>query len=142
LIAAGIAFYTTLSIFPAIAALIAVFGLIADPTVVQGQLQLLSDVIPKDAYNLLADQVTNLLLVERKTLGWTTLFSIMTTIWSARAGGSALILGLNAIYDIPNRNGLPHLFFFANDDVHFDCDGHRGIACCFCRSYSYGLSTS
>jgi membrane protein len=111
LIAAGVAFYASLSIFPGIAALIALFGLMADPAVVETELQLLREVIPDDAYVLLADQVTRLLQAGRLTLGWTTALSVGIALWSARAGVGALIEGLNAIYGIPNRGGLWHMAF-------------------------------
>ena len=111
LIAAGVAFYAAFSIFPGIAALIALFGLVADPIVVETELDLLRQVIPADAFVLLADQVDRLLGAEATTLGWTTALSVAIALWSARAGVSALVQGLNAIYAIPNRGGLRHLGF-------------------------------
>jgi membrane protein len=111
LIAAGVAFYASLAIFPGIAALIALFGLLADPAMVEAELNLLKDVIPDDAFVLLADQVNRLLLAGRQTLGWTTVLSLAIALWSARAGVSGLIGGLNAIYGTPNRNGIWHEIF-------------------------------
>ena len=111
LIAAGVAFYAAFSIFPGIAALIALFGIFADPAVVEAELQLLREVIPHDAYVLIDDQVTALLSAGSMTLGWTTVLSVLIALWSARAGVGALVQGLNAIYAIPSRGGLGHLAF-------------------------------
>jgi membrane protein len=111
LIAAGVAFFASLAIFPGIAALIALFGLLADPAMVQAELDLLRDLIPDDAFVLLDDQVNSLLTAGRQTLGWTTALSVAVALWSARAGVSGLVGGLNAIYGTPNRNGVWHEVF-------------------------------
>ena len=47
LISAGVAFFGMFSIFPGIAAVIALFGLLADPTVVAEQFQAMEEIIPK-----------------------------------------------------------------------------------------------
>ena len=106
LIAAGVAFFGMFGIFPGIAALISIFGLVSDPVVVMDQLSLLEDIIPPDAYNLVAGQMSRLLSARVDTLGLTTLISIAVALWSSRAGVAALMGGLNAIAGRPSRNGL------------------------------------
>lgn len=108
LIAAGVAFYGFLALFPGMAAIIAVFGLISDPEAVQSELELLHDLLPEAAYQLIADQFTRLVTTSGSALRWTTLVSFGVALWSARAGVSAVVQGLNAIYDIPDRFGLWH----------------------------------
>lgn len=108
LIAAGVAFFGMFSIFPALAALIAIFGLVADPVIVSDQLELVRELIPTEAYALINDQVTRLLGAQTGTLGLATLISIFLAVWAARAGVAALIQGLNAINGRPNRGGIWH----------------------------------
>ena len=108
LIAAGVAFFGIFSVFPAIAALIAVFGLLADPAVVDAQLQLMQDLIPVEAYGLFKDQIDRLLAARSDTLGWATILSTGLALWSARAGVAAMMRGLNAISGGANRGGLRH----------------------------------
>lgn len=108
LIAAGVAFFAMFAIFPAIAALIAVFGLVADPGVVEGQLDMMADFIPQEAFGLFKDQIDRLLSTRTETLGWATIVSISLALWSARAGVAALMRGLNAISGARNRGGLRH----------------------------------
>lgn len=108
LIAAGVAFYGFLALFPGMAALIAIFGLISDPEVVHSELELLRDVIPGGAYDLIEGQLARLLTTSGSALRWTTIVSFVVAIWSARAGVSAVVQGLNAIYGIPNRSGVWH----------------------------------
>jgi len=108
LIAAGVAFFGMFSIFPGLAALIALFGLVADPEIVGEQLQAMQELIPAEAYVLISDQTNRLLAAQTETLGLTTLISIFLAVWAARAGVAALIQGLNAINGKPNRGGLWH----------------------------------
>ena len=108
LIAAGVAFYGIFALFPGMAALIAIFGLISDPEIVRTELALLQEVIPDQAYDLIATQLEQLLTASGSALGWTTTLSLAIALWSARAGVSAVVQGLNAIYDIPNRAGFWH----------------------------------
>ena len=106
LIAAGVAFFGMFAIFPAIAAVISIFGLWADPVIVLEQIELLEEIIPADAYSLLVGQMGRLLAVQSGTLGLTTLVSIALALWAARLGVAGLMGGLNAIADRPARNGF------------------------------------
>lgn len=108
LIAAGVAFYAFLAIFPAAAAIIAIWGFISNPSVIRQEVALLHDFLPPEAFKLLSDQVEALLSVNTGNLGVTTLLSTALALWSARAGVAALIRGLNAIHHLPNRSGHWH----------------------------------
>lgn len=108
LISAGVAFYGFLALFPATAALIAIYGSVFDPSMIQTQLDLLKGFLPPEALNLLQTQVHDLLMVRGPQLGWTTALSTLFALWSARAGVAALIRGLNAVHHLPNRGGGHH----------------------------------
>ncbi|MCA0919021.1 YihY/virulence factor BrkB family protein [Pseudooceanicola nanhaiensis] len=110
LVAAGVAFFSMLAIFPGLAALIALYGLISDPHVLLEQMALLQDIVPPDVYNLIAKQVETLITTSGDTLGWTGAVSTALAIWSARAGVAAMMRGLNAIHGSPNRGSLRHYF--------------------------------
>lgn len=107
--AAGIAFFGFLAIFPAVAAVIAIWGFASDPSVIRSQLVLLQDYLPLESYQLLSGQVEALLAANSRKLGWATLFSTMLALWSARAGVAALIRGINATHYLPNRIGPWHV---------------------------------
>lgn len=106
LIAAGVAFFGVFGIFPGIAAIIAIFGLVADPVVIGEQLVLMEGIIPPDAYRLLSSQINRLVSAPSDALGWATVVSITLALWSCRAGVGALIGGLNAIAGQRVRNGI------------------------------------
>jgi membrane protein len=106
LIAAGIAFYGMLALFPAFAAVVALWGLFADPAEVLPQLAYYRQVIPSDAYDLLAGQLEALASTGSQALGWASAFSFGVALWSTRAGVAALMMGMNAVYRERNRQGL------------------------------------
>ena len=108
LISAGVAFYGFLAIFPGVAAVIAIWGALSDPSLIRTQIGLLDEVLPPDAFALILDQVEALLAVSKRGIGWATLFSTLFALWSARAGVAALMRGLNAVHGLPNRTGYWH----------------------------------
>ncbi|MBD3665117.1 YihY/virulence factor BrkB family protein [Sulfitobacter sp. TSTF-M16] len=108
LISAGVAFFGMLSLFPALAALIALLGLISDPVVVVAQLAEMRPLLPRDVYEILNDQVVALVTARADTLGWAGLLSLMVAIWSARAGVGAMMSGLNNVYNQRNRGAARH----------------------------------
>ena len=105
LVAAGVAFFGVFSIFPGIAAVIAIFGLLADPNIVAQQFQTMEEIIPQQAYDIIWDQINRLLSASGGTLGWATVASTVLAVWAARAGVSGLMKGLNAIAGQPPRSG-------------------------------------
>jgi membrane protein len=108
LIAAGVAFFGFLAIFPALAAVIALWGFAADPVVLRGQIEPLRQFLPGDAFAIVSGQIEALIASNSGTLGLSTMLSLLFALWSARAGVAALIRGLNAIHHLPNRLGMWH----------------------------------
>ncbi|MFT3690500.1 YihY/virulence factor BrkB family protein [Paenirhodobacter sp.] len=104
LIAAGVAFYAMLAVFPGISATIAIWSTFADPAVIQSYMEVADDFIPPEAFDLLNEQVQALLAGPRDTIGWATIVSVLITLWSARAGVGALIDGLNVIHGTEHRS--------------------------------------
>lgn len=103
LISAGVAFYAIFAIFPGITATIALWSMVSDPNVIATYLEVAESFIPSQAYDLLNAQITALLAGPRTTLGWATAISVLIALFSARAGVSALVQGINVIHSIPAR---------------------------------------
>ena len=108
LISAGIAFFAIFAVFPAIAAVVAIWALFSDPLVVADYMAEIADFLPGEAFNILNDQVMGVATAAPNTLGWTTFVSLCVALWSARAGVSAMVQGINAAFGLPNRGGLGH----------------------------------
>lgn len=110
LISAGVGFYGMLSLFPAIAALIAVMSLVSNPSVVIAQLSEMRGLLPDDVYEIFNTQIVSLVTTSSDKLGWAGAISIAAALWSARAGVAAMMLGLNAVYGKENRTTASHYF--------------------------------
>ena len=108
LIAAGVAFYGMLALFPGLAAVIAIWGLLSDPHILLEQLQLVDSILPAEVTRLGESQLNALMNTSGDKLGWAGIISTMVAIWSARSGVAALMLGLNAIHGRDNRSSLRH----------------------------------
>jgi membrane protein len=107
--AAGVTFYALLAIFPAIASLISLYGLIADPTTISAHLSLAGGVIPEGGMQIITDQVKSLTSSPHQALGMGAVIGILTSLWSANAGMKALFDALNVVYEARESRGFIHL---------------------------------
>jgi membrane protein len=105
-LAAGMTFYGLLAIFPALAALVAIYGLFADPANITAHLDSLSGFLPGGAIDVARDQLTRVASKGSQTLGWTFLIGLAISLWSANAGMKALFDTLNIIYGEREKRGL------------------------------------
>ena len=105
-VAGGITFYALLAIFPAIAAFVSLYGLVADVTLVSRQLNELSRVFPAEVLQLIGDQMLRLTEAHEAKLSIAFVISILLSIWSANAGMTALFDGLNVAYDETERRSF------------------------------------
>ena len=69
-VAAGCAFFALAAIFPALSALISLYGLTADPATVEQQFQMLGSVLPSQAYGIVIEQIHRISAASNGTLGW------------------------------------------------------------------------
>src|SRR5580658_8007571 len=69
IMAAGIAYYAMLSIFPGMSALVLTYGLVADPARIERHVDALSGVLPSEALKLLANQLNALVSAPSEKLG-------------------------------------------------------------------------
>ena len=85
-VAAGVAFFSFLSIFPAIAGFVILYGLVADPATVTSQLEPVRDLVPKEVFDLLSAQLQQVSGAAGGTLGFGLLLSLSLAIWSSAKG--------------------------------------------------------
>jgi membrane protein len=98
-VAAGVTFFTLLSLFPAIAALVTCYGLFADVGVINEHLAQLSAVLPAGAVDIVGDQVKRIAAKGGGALGLTFFTSLLVSIWSANAAMKAMFDALNVVYE-------------------------------------------
>ena len=102
---AGITFYAILAIFPALAALVSVYGLVADPATVSGQLNALSGIVPGGGMDILGDELKQLVSAGGGKLGLGAIIGILVALWSANGGTKAMFDSLNVVYDEHEKRG-------------------------------------
>ncbi|WP_299031407.1 YihY/virulence factor BrkB family protein [uncultured Sulfitobacter sp.] len=106
LIAAGVAFYGFLAIFPAIAAVMAVSGLFIDPSQVTTQIQSLSNLLPQDIIDIVITQARSVTGSDSGGLGLTALLGVLIALYSASKGMASLMDGINVAYDEEEKRGF------------------------------------
>jgi membrane protein len=99
IMAAGVAFYGLLSIFPGMSTLISIYGLAADPSIIESELNSLSGILPQEALKLLSDQAHALIANPPAKLGIGLMVSLLLTLWSATSGASSLMQALTVVYE-------------------------------------------
>jgi membrane protein len=108
-VAAGVAFYSLLAIFPAVAAFVSLYSLIADASTIDSHLSLVSGVLPGGAVDILHEQLTKLEAKSNTKLGLGFLFGLGVALWSANAGMKAIIDALNVVYDEKEKRSFLRL---------------------------------
>lgn len=104
-VAAGVAFFSLLSVFPGLAALVAVYGLVAEPGQAQEHIAYVSVVLPAAARAVLDDQLRTLVRASETTLSVTLFGGLLFMLVSAMRGTKALMFSLNIAYEeSENRN--------------------------------------
>lgn len=99
LTAAGVAFFGFLSLFPAIAAFVIIYGLIADPGELRAHVQSLASVLPGQVVSVFSDRLENV-VSSGNTSGLSTgaVISIAITFWSGSRGVAALVDMIGVAY--------------------------------------------
>lgn len=106
LIAAGVAFYGLLAVFPAITALVAISGLIYDPADLAQNLSRILSLAPASAADIISGQVNEVVAAQNDTLGLAAVVSLSLALYSASRGVANLITGLNIAYDQKETRGF------------------------------------
>ena len=105
-LAAGMTYYSILAIFPAIAALVAVYGLFSDPSAIAKHLDQLGGFLPGGALEVARDQLTRVASKGSQTLGLTFLVGLGFSLWSANAAMKSLFDTLNIVHNEEEKRGI------------------------------------
>ncbi|WP_366140332.1 YihY/virulence factor BrkB family protein [uncultured Roseobacter sp.] len=109
LIAAGVAFYGLLALFPAITAVMAISGLLVEPSQIVDQLESLSGLMPEEVISIVTAQATEVAGSREGGLGLAAIFGVLIALYSASKGMASLIEGINVAYDEEEERGFIRL---------------------------------
>ncbi|MCA9567985.1 MAG: YihY/virulence factor BrkB family protein, partial [Myxococcales bacterium] len=106
LVAAGVAFYGLLALFPALAGVASLYGVWSTPTDVITLVHAARGVLPSALVSLLTEQLGSLTRTDDSTLTWSAALGLALSVWSANRGTKALFAGLNIVYDERERRSF------------------------------------
>ncbi len=106
IVAAGVAFYCILALFPALAAVVSIYGLVTSPQEVQQQIKSISDFLPQEAQTVIHEQLLSISTSTESALSFGAIAGLLIAIWSASKAMSALITSLNIAYNEEETRGF------------------------------------
>jgi membrane protein len=113
LVSGGVTYAVLLALFPALAALVSIYGLLLDPVQVEHQVAALSNVLPPESTQMIADQLHKLVTASSGSLGVSAVVALLFALWSASRGMSGMITALNIAYQEKETRGFIRLNLIA-----------------------------
>jgi membrane protein len=108
MVAGGTAFFVLVALVPGLAALISIYGLVANPANVQAQFEALSRLMPAEVRTVLEGQMTRI-AGQHQTAGLAALISILIALWGGASGMKMVMNALNIIYHETEKRGYVKL---------------------------------
>lgn len=105
IVAAGMAFYAFTALVPALAAGVAIYALVNDPSTVTGHVESLARILPEQTRPILQEQLARL-TADDVSAGWGAALGVGVALFGAMKAMTALITGLNIAYDETERRGF------------------------------------
>ncbi len=124
IVAAGLAFYGILGLFPALLAVVSIYGLVSDPVAIQNTIYGVARSLPRAGRDVLIGELSTFVARDSRSLSLSTLFGLAAVLWSASSAMGMLVRSINVAYDQPER----HSFL-----------KRRGIAVLFTLAGMFGL---
>ncbi|MDQ7734773.1 YihY/virulence factor BrkB family protein [Halomonas sp. SpR1] len=108
MLAAGVAFYALLALFPTIAAVISLWGLLFDPYEAGQQLYEISRFMPPDAAELIDKQAQQVVESAKSGSFLGALAGLLIAMFIASKSVAVLVIGLNVVYGEAEERSLLH----------------------------------
>ena len=95
-----------LAVFPAVTALVSLYGPFASPSAISDQLSLLAGLLPQGAVDILREQINRITAGSSAKLGFGFILGLAVALWSANAGMKAIMDALNVVYEEKEKRGF------------------------------------
>jgi membrane protein len=106
LIAGGLAMYALLSIFPALAAMVSIYGMFATPGDVIDQMSAFAGVLPPGVWDIFNTELQSITKTGQSTLTVAAALGLVVALWSARSAMSSLMTATNIAYREREKRGF------------------------------------
>jgi len=108
-VAAGVAFYGLLALFPTLTVLVSLYGLFAERSQIGSDIASLSEFLPAGALPIVSEQISRIASHSQTGNILVLAFSLGFAVWSANSGIKALIEALNVAYGVADRRSFVRL---------------------------------
>ena len=105
-LAAGVAFYSLVALFPAIAAGVSSYALFANAATIGKHLSIAADIVPGGTLDIMGEEISRIAAKSDGRLTFGFLLGLGIALWSANAGMKAIFDALNIIYDEEEKRGI------------------------------------
>ena len=99
-VAAGVAFYGLLALFPAITTLVSFYAMFKDRAAAAADLATLTSVLPESSVSIVSDQINRIISSGPVSLTVAAGFSLLLALWSSNSGMKAAMDALNVAYGV------------------------------------------
>jgi membrane protein len=106
LVAAGATFYLLLALFPALAAFVSLYGLVANPVTVADHIAFLGSLLPAGGLDIIETQLDALATQDVSALSFGFILGLMIALWSANNGIKTLFDAMNIVYAEEEKRGF------------------------------------
>ena len=106
LVSGGVTYAILLALFPGLAALVSLYGLLLNPIQVEQQVEALSRMLPPETTKMIAEELHNLITASQGSLTISAAEALVFALWSASRGMSGLITALDIAYDQRETRGF------------------------------------
>jgi membrane protein len=106
LVAGGLAMYALLSVFPALAAMVSIYGMFATPGDVIDQMKSFAGVLPPGVWDIFNTELQSITRTGQSTLTGAAVLGLGVALWSARAAMSSLMAATNIAYREREKRGF------------------------------------
>jgi membrane protein len=106
IVASGVTFSILLAIFPATAAFVAIYGLVADVSQAPRHIAVLAVLLPRDVTTLVGQEMIRLAKARGGGLSLALAGGVALSLWSANGAARAMIVGLNVAYSAREKRGF------------------------------------
>jgi membrane protein len=111
LVAAGVTYYLLLALFPALAALVSVYGLVENPAGMTKDIQSLSGILPPSIVTLTGDELRQLISKSSGSLSLGAVLGFAIALFSSMRGMTGMMEALTIAYGQQERRG--YIRFYA-----------------------------
>jgi membrane protein len=125
MMAAGLAYYATLTFFPALLGVVTIFALTSSPDDILRAIDSVKAVIPPEIANLVKTQLEPLASTSSHTLGWAAVVSFVFVLWSTSGGVQNLVKATNTTFEVDENRSFIKLRLIS---LLFSLAGLIGVA--------------